>query len=428
MSFRRVKEYLVGSSLVSKLQAKHDLLRVAVEKGIRAADSNSCGKCIRYINLNGEDPLAERRYDLDSVAGVLKLYFRGLENPLFPIDSTNLLLEHAHQCFGEEHHLQHESIFPSQSEVEGPVYEKCMTLEQATELEMGSSADTSSSAAAQRKTERPRANSSGSIDQRRQEESIASGGKLMLQIPVGPQGKAWRVPSPSFARRDLQEHSSSEDIAIQVDKEVCRQMDSVFKELLSRQTLQDPSSTTSSSLSGQTPQKKGRQGSRGGGVAAARYAGAGPRRPSHGERQTQTHTHTLPRTLLHGDQEAEGAGWRRHATPEPDHAGHHTGRDRLRHTHTRCPVHYYTVTRKQRGRGWRRHATPEPDHAGHHTGRDRLRHTHTRCPVHYYTVTRKQRGRGGGGTLRRSRTTPAITRGETDSDTHTHAAPYTTTR
>lgn len=27
--------------------------------------------------------------------------------------------------------LQHESIFPSQSEVEGPVYEKCMTLEEA---------------------------------------------------------------------------------------------------------------------------------------------------------------------------------------------------------------------------------------------------------------------------------------------------------
>lgn len=34
---QRVKEYLVGSSLVSKLQAKHDLLRVAVEKGITSA-------------------------------------------------------------------------------------------------------------------------------------------------------------------------------------------------------------------------------------------------------------------------------------------------------------------------------------------------------------------------------------------------------
>lgn len=46
----------------------------------------------------GEDPLAERRYDLDSIAGVLKLYFRALESPLFPIDSTSQLLEHAREC------------------------------------------------------------------------------------------------------------------------------------------------------------------------------------------------------------------------------------------------------------------------------------------------------------------------------------------
>ena len=32
---QRVKEYLVDSSLVSKLQAKHDLLKVAVEKGTK---------------------------------------------------------------------------------------------------------------------------------------------------------------------------------------------------------------------------------------------------------------------------------------------------------------------------------------------------------------------------------------------------------
>lgn len=56
-----------------------------------------CGSVL-WACLTGEDPLAERRYDLDSVAGVLKLYFRGLENPLFPIDSTNQLLEHAREC------------------------------------------------------------------------------------------------------------------------------------------------------------------------------------------------------------------------------------------------------------------------------------------------------------------------------------------
>lgn len=41
----------------------------------------------------GEDPLSDSECDLDSVAGVLKLYFRGLEPPLFPYDSYSKLLE-----------------------------------------------------------------------------------------------------------------------------------------------------------------------------------------------------------------------------------------------------------------------------------------------------------------------------------------------
>lgn len=90
-------------------------------------------------------------------------------------------------------------------------------------METGSSADnsTSSSAAAtQKKAERPRANSSGSIDQKRllagiSGGGITSGGRLMLQIPVGPQCRPRRVPSPGYR---LQEHISSEDNAVQVDK------------------------------------------------------------------------------------------------------------------------------------------------------------------------------------------------------------------
>ncbi|XP_056279631.1 rho GTPase-activating protein 4-like isoform X2 [Pseudoliparis swirei] len=425
--FTKVKEHLVGGSLVSKLQAKHDHLKVAVEK--EASNGHQPGwngklmrvrknhsstnlmhnhklfsgdmlsfiqasgqqipivveSCICFINLNGlqhegifrvpgsqtevnnlrdafergEDPLAERRYDLDSIAGVLKLYFRSLENPLFPIDSTGQLLEHIQikneaeraaqlkmlicsypepvivvmrylfaflhhvsqysdenmmqpynlaVCFGPSllrgaHDddvvtlqaqinvlvkriiLQHESIFPSQSEVQGPVYEKCMTLEQddcetiieegdveaeyKDEMEAGSSADnsTSSSAAStRRKAERPRANSSGSNDQSRLRAGpvgggIASGGKLMLQIPIGPQGKPRRGHSPGYVCREFQEHSSSEDIVVKVDEEVCRQMDSVFTELLSRQALQDPSSTASSP-SAQAPQRKGKRDGR----------------------------------------------------------------------------------------------------------------------------------------------------------------------
>lgn len=42
----------------------------------------------------GNDPLADdaNNHDINSVAGVLKLYFRGLENPLFPKERFNELL------------------------------------------------------------------------------------------------------------------------------------------------------------------------------------------------------------------------------------------------------------------------------------------------------------------------------------------------
>ncbi len=132
------------------------------------------------------------------------------------------------------------------------------------ELEKGPSADNSTSSSAattQRKAERPRANSSGSIDQNRLTGGpagggLASGGKLMLQIPIGPQCKPRRGHSPGNMRREwvplnvaawqltcwfvclcekwifnvflclffstcrYQDHSSSEDILVKVDK-VC---------------------------------------------------------------------------------------------------------------------------------------------------------------------------------------------------------------
>ncbi|XP_032375670.1 SLIT-ROBO Rho GTPase-activating protein 3 isoform X1 [Etheostoma spectabile] len=247
--FTKVKDFLISSSLSVKLQAKHDLLQDAIQKA-EAVDSDpsrrrrrmsrtqSSGQqipvvvesCIRFINLHGlhhegifrvpgsqrevnhirdafergEDPLSDSECDLDSVAGVLKLYFRGLEPPLFPYDSYSQLLEcgqiegvtekalqikaivstfprpllivmrylfaflnHVSQysdenmmlpynlavCFGpsllrgldsddavarqpqvndlvKTMILQYDIIFPSQSELPGPVYEKHMTLEQ----------------------------------------------------------------------------------------------------------------------------------------------------------------------------------------------------------------------------------------------------------------------------------------------------------
>lgn len=271
--FSKFKEFLNGSNLIIKLQAKHDLLKQALGEGERA----ECGttrppslppkpqkmrkprprslyshrlfngdmeafiqdsgqpiplvveSCIRYINLyglqqqgifrvpgsqvevndiknsfeRGEDPLIDDQseHDINSAAGVLKLYFRGLENPLFPKErfldfiSTIKLesgVERAHHiqqiivtlphsiiivmrylfaflnhlsqysdenmmdpynlaiCFGPtlmpipdgqdpvacQAHvneviktiiIHHELIFPSHRELDGPVYEKCMT-------------------------------------------------------------------------------------------------------------------------------------------------------------------------------------------------------------------------------------------------------------------------------------------------------------
>ncbi|XP_041800741.1 SLIT-ROBO Rho GTPase-activating protein 3-like isoform X2 [Chelmon rostratus] len=246
--FTKYKEYLNGSNLIVKLQAKHDLLKQTLGEGERAEYGTTRGRrnvrarsqdsgqpipvvvesCVRYINLyglqqqgifrvpgsqvevndiknafeRGEDPLVDDQtdHDINSVAGVLKLYFRGLENPLFPkerfldlISTTKLdsgaerahhlqqiivtlqrpviivmrylfaFLNHLSQysdenmmdpynlaiCFGPtlmpipdeqdpvacQAHvneviktviIHHEAIFPTQRELEGPVYEKCM--------------------------------------------------------------------------------------------------------------------------------------------------------------------------------------------------------------------------------------------------------------------------------------------------------------
>uniref|UniRef100_A0A673MB52 SLIT-ROBO Rho GTPase-activating protein 3-like n=1 Tax=Sinocyclocheilus rhinocerous TaxID=307959 RepID=A0A673MB52_9TELE len=129
--FTKVKEHLSGSSLISKLQAKHDLVKEAIQKERRRNFYSCCSissgqqiplvveSCIRFINLHGlhhegifrvpgsqtevnhirdafergEDPLTDSESDIDSVAGVLKLYFRGLEKALFPEESFSQLME-----------------------------------------------------------------------------------------------------------------------------------------------------------------------------------------------------------------------------------------------------------------------------------------------------------------------------------------------
>uniref|UniRef100_A0A8B9RQ50 SLIT-ROBO Rho GTPase activating protein 1 n=1 Tax=Accipiter nisus TaxID=211598 RepID=A0A8B9RQ50_9AVES len=138
--FMKFREYLEGSNLITKLQAKHDLLqRTLGEAQLWSDCSLKCSlflllffqdsgqvipliveSCIRFINLyglqhqgifrvsgsqvevndiknsfeRGENPLADDQsnHDINSVAGVLKLYFRGLENPVFPKERFNDLI------------------------------------------------------------------------------------------------------------------------------------------------------------------------------------------------------------------------------------------------------------------------------------------------------------------------------------------------
>ncbi|XP_018614099.1 SLIT-ROBO Rho GTPase-activating protein 2 isoform X2 [Scleropages formosus] len=130
--FTKLKEFLEGRNLITKLEAKHDLIQktlgesqktdVCLASGrrnstVRKQESSQViplmvESCIRFISRHGlqhegifrvsgsqvevndiknafergEDPLTgdQNDHDIDSIAGVLKLYFRGLENALFP--------------------------------------------------------------------------------------------------------------------------------------------------------------------------------------------------------------------------------------------------------------------------------------------------------------------------------------------------------
>uniref|UniRef100_A0A3Q1JVX0 SLIT-ROBO Rho GTPase-activating protein 1 n=1 Tax=Anabas testudineus TaxID=64144 RepID=A0A3Q1JVX0_ANATE len=134
--FTKQKEFLEGRSLITKLEAKHDLIQKTLGEsecpsylyvlwGLGGGgltlpifqDSSEAiplivESCIRFISRHGlqhegifrvsgsqvevndiknafergEDPLAgdQNDHDMDSIAGVLKLYFRGLDHALFP--------------------------------------------------------------------------------------------------------------------------------------------------------------------------------------------------------------------------------------------------------------------------------------------------------------------------------------------------------
>ncbi|XP_071016656.1 SLIT-ROBO Rho GTPase-activating protein 2-like isoform X2 [Oncorhynchus clarkii lewisi] len=126
--FTKLKEFLEGRNLITKLEAKHELIQKTLGESQKtdcclASDRRNSAlrkqviplmveSCIRFISRHGlhhegifrvsgsqvevndiknsfergEDPLAgdQNDHDMDSIAGVLKLYFRGLDHALFP--------------------------------------------------------------------------------------------------------------------------------------------------------------------------------------------------------------------------------------------------------------------------------------------------------------------------------------------------------
>ncbi|KAJ8258280.1 hypothetical protein COCON_G00172920 [Conger conger] len=129
--FTKLKEFLEGRTLITKLEAKHELIQKSLGESQKTDYCLTSGRrsstvkqdssqviplmvesCVRFISHHGlqhegifrvsgsqvevndiknafergEDPLAgdQNDHDMDSIAGVLKLYFRGLENALFP--------------------------------------------------------------------------------------------------------------------------------------------------------------------------------------------------------------------------------------------------------------------------------------------------------------------------------------------------------
>uniref|UniRef100_A0A4W5M4N0 SLIT-ROBO Rho GTPase activating protein 3 n=1 Tax=Hucho hucho TaxID=62062 RepID=A0A4W5M4N0_9TELE len=124
--FTKFKEYLNGSNLIVKLQAKHDLLKQTLGEGensrvamllclqqqgiFRIPGSQVEVNDIKNSFERGEDPLVDDQSDHDimAVAGVLKLYFRGLETPLFPKEHFLDLMSTIKLDSGAEraHHLQ----------------------------------------------------------------------------------------------------------------------------------------------------------------------------------------------------------------------------------------------------------------------------------------------------------------------------------
>ncbi|XP_067360432.1 SLIT-ROBO Rho GTPase-activating protein 3 isoform X5 [Channa argus] len=176
--FSKFKEYLNGSNLIIKLQAKHDLLKQTLGEGERAECGTTRGRrnartriqdsgqpiplvvesCIRYINLYELDSGAERAHHIQQITVTLPRtiiivmrYLFAFLNHLSQYSDENMMDPYNLAiCFGPtlmpipdgqdpvacQAHVNEviktiiihsEVIFPSQRELDGPMYEKCMT-------------------------------------------------------------------------------------------------------------------------------------------------------------------------------------------------------------------------------------------------------------------------------------------------------------
>uniref|UniRef100_A0A8D2LFB2 SLIT-ROBO Rho GTPase activating protein 1 n=1 Tax=Varanus komodoensis TaxID=61221 RepID=A0A8D2LFB2_VARKO len=153
--FMKFREYLEGSNLITKLQAKHDLLQRTLDSG--QVIPLIVESCIRFINLYGIENLYERALHIRkllltlprSVLIVLRYLFAFL-NHLSQYSDENMMDPYNLAiCFGPtlmpvpdiqdqvscQAHvneiiktiiIHHENIFPDTKELDGPVYEKCM--------------------------------------------------------------------------------------------------------------------------------------------------------------------------------------------------------------------------------------------------------------------------------------------------------------
>uniref|UniRef100_A0A8D2Q5Y1 SLIT-ROBO Rho GTPase activating protein 3 n=1 Tax=Varanus komodoensis TaxID=61221 RepID=A0A8D2Q5Y1_VARKO len=149
--FTKFKEYLNGSNLITKLQAKHDLLKQTLGEG----KSQMCiiNACVTEI-----ENLAERVHQIQQIiitlpraVIIVMRYLFAFLNHLSQYSDENMMDPYNLAiCFGPtlmhipdgqdpvscQAHvneviktiiINHEAIFPSLREVEGPIYEKCMT-------------------------------------------------------------------------------------------------------------------------------------------------------------------------------------------------------------------------------------------------------------------------------------------------------------